>query len=114
MKNPRFSVIIPLYNKAPYVRQALESIIAQTCKDWECIIVNDGSTDESLRVVEDYIRETMSDERLAIRVISQKNAGVAAARNRGVKESKGQYVAFLDADDWWESNYLEEMSHLIE
>ena len=95
------------------MRKALESVMSQTYKDWECIIVNDGSTDESLRVVEDYIRETMSDERLAIRVISQKNAGVAAARNRGVKESRGEYVCFLDADDWWEPNFIDEIDRLI-
>lgn len=112
--NPRFSIIVPLYNKAQYVRHALETIVAQTYKDWELIVVNDGSTDESLQIVEDYIRETMSDERLAIRVISQANAGVAAARNRGVKECSGEYLCFLDADDWWEPNYLEEMSQLIE
>ena len=109
----KFSVIVPLYNKAPYVRKALESVVTQTYKDWELIVVNDGSTDESIQVVEDYIRETMSDERLAIRVISQANAGVAAARNRGVNESSGEYVCFLDADDWWEKEYLEEMDKLI-
>lgn len=111
--NPRFSIIVPLYNKAPYVRKALDSIVSQTFKDWECIIVDDGSTDESLQIVEDHIRETMSDERLAIRVIHQANAGVAAARNNGVKASHGEYVCFLDADDWWEPTFLEEMDSLI-
>lgn len=108
-----FSVIIPLYNKAPYVRKALESVVAQTYRDFELIIVDDGSTDESLQVVEDYIRETISDERLTIRVIRQKNSGVAAARNRGVKESRGEYVCFLDADDWWEPNFLGEIYKLV-
>lgn len=105
---PRFSIIVPLYNKAPYVRKALESIISQTFSDWECIIVDDGSTDNSLSVVKGL---KIEDRRL--KIILQKNAGVAAARNRGVKESKGEYVCFLDADDWWEATYLEEMDRLI-
>lgn len=105
---PRFSIIVPLYNKAPYVRKALESIISQTFSDWECIIVDDGSTDNSLSVVKGL---KIEDRRL--KIFLQKNAGVAAARNRGVKESKGEYVCFLDADDWWEATYLEEMDRLI-
>lgn len=114
--NSRFSIIVPLYNKAPYVRKALESIISQTIKDWECIIVDDGSTDNSLEVVNEYIRDVlcvMCDVCKNVRVIQQKNAGVAAARNNGVKASKGEYVCFLDADDWWEPTFLEEMDKLI-
>ena len=112
----RFSIIIPLYNKQAYVRKALESVIAQTYKDFECIIVDDGSTDESLNVVNDFIRTSermkeLSNER--VQIITQKNAGVAAARNNGVAKSKGEYVCFLDADDWWEPNFLEEMDRLI-
>lgn len=107
----RFSVIVPLYNKAPYVRHALESIAAQTFRDYEVIVVDDGSTDESLQVVEDFIRCKVYG--VKCKVISQENAGVAAARNKGVKESKGEYVAFLDADDWWEPTFLEEMDKLI-
>lgn len=112
----KFSVIMPLYNKAPYVRKALESIVSQTYKDWECIIVDDGSTDNSLEVVNEYSRDVlcvMCDVCKNVRVIQQKNAGVAAARNRGVAESHGEYVCFLDADDWWEPTFLEEMDKLI-
>lgn len=120
---PRFSIIVPLYNKAPYVRHALESIAAQTFRDYEVIVVDDGSTDGSLDVVRDFVRNdgmsrlrlneplTLNDGRLTI--LSQPNAGVAAARNNGVEKSKGEYVCFLDADDWWEPNYLEEMDKLI-
>jgi len=106
----RFSVIVPLYNKAPYVRHALESIAAQTFRDFELVIVNDGSTDESLNVANDFVREVYG---VKCTVYDQTNSGVAAARNNGVAKSKGEYVCFLDADDWWESTYLEEMDRLI-
>ena len=109
---PRYSIIIPLYNKAPYVRKALESVTSQIYTDFECIIINDGSSDNSLEVVKNFVDELKIEDR-RLKIISQENAGVAAARNRGVKESKGEYLAFLDADDWWEPNFLEEMDKLI-
>ena len=114
MMNPRFSIIVPLYNKAPYVRKALESVFEQTYRDFECIVVDDGSIDNSLAVVKEFVEridDRWIDDRLTI--ISQPNSGVAAARNNGVKASKGEYVCFLDADDWWEPNFLEEMDKLI-
>jgi glycosyltransferase involved in cell wall biosynthesis len=103
---PRFSVIIPLYNKAPYIRKAVESVMAQTCGDWELIVVDDGSTDGGGYNVKD-----ISDSR--IRLVRQENAGVGAARNKGVSLSTAPYITFLDADDWWEPTFLEEMSGLI-
>ena len=109
---PKFSVIVPLYNKAPYVRKALDSIISQTFKDWECIIVDDGSTDNSLAVVKECI-EQFRIYNFKFQILSQKNVGVAAARNNGVVKSKGEYVCFLDADDWWKPTFLEEMAKLI-
>ena len=112
----KISIIVPLYNKAPYVRKALESIMSQTYKDFDLIIVDDGSTDNSLEVVNEYIRDVlcvMCDVCKNVRVIQQNNAGVAAARNNGVKASKGEYVCYLDADDWWEPTFLEEMEKLI-
>ena len=109
---PSFSVILPLYNKAPYVLKALESIISQTFTDWECIIVDDGSTDNSLAVVKEFV-EQYRIYNSKFQILSQKNAGVAAARNNGVAKSKGEYLCFLDADDWWEPNFLEEMDRLI-
>lgn len=111
MSKPKFSIVLPLYDKAPYVRKALESVVSQTYHDWECIIIDDGSTDESLQIVEDYIRCKVYG--VKCKVISQANAGVAAARNRGVKESTGEYVCFLDADDWWKPTFLEEIDKLI-
>ena len=110
---PRFSVIVPLYNKAPYVRKALKSIISQTFSDWECIIVDDGSTDNSAAICEEFILPFIHSSVHPIRLIKQANNGVAAARNNGVAASKGEYVCFLDADDWWEPTCLEELGRLI-
>lgn len=113
---PKFSIIVPLYNKAPYVRKALDSIVSQSFKDWECIIVDDGSTDNSAAICEEYLKnkfETLN-LKLEIRILRQPNSGVAAARNNGVKASCGECVCFLDADDWWEPNYLEEIDRLIQ
>lgn len=107
---PKYSVIIPLYNKELYVKKALESVMSQTCKDFELIIVDDGSTDNSATICEEYLSRLSS---LDSRLIRQANSGVAAARNNGVKASKGDYVAFLDADDWWEPTFLEEIDKLI-
>lgn len=115
-EKPRFSVVVPLYNKAPYVRKALESIMSQTYKDFDLIIVDDGSTDGSAAICEEYLSTLYTIHRTAlenIRLLSQPNSGVAAARNRGVAESHGEYVCFLDADDWWEPTFLDEMDHLI-
>ena len=121
----KFSVIIPLYNKAPYVKKALESVFAQTYTDFELIIVNDGSTDDSAAIAEDLLASRLSgvpdkvhdfvgcSSPLACRLIVQANGGVSAARNNGVAASKGEYVAFLDADDWWEPTFLEKMAELI-
>ena len=106
----KFSIIVPLYNKAPYIRHALDSVAAQTYRDFELVIVNDGSTDGSLNIVNDFIRE---ESGFKCAVYSQPNSGVAAARNNGVAVSNGEYVCFLDADDWWEPTFLEEMDRLI-
>ena len=106
----KFSIIIPLYNKAPYIRKALETVCAQTYRDYEIIVVNDGSTDDSAVVAESYLQHA---EGICYTIISQDNAGVAAARNNGVVHAQGDYLAFLDADDWWEPDYLARMAELI-
>lgn len=110
---PKFSIIVPLYNKAPYVRKALDSIVSQTFSDWECIIIDDGSTDNSAGICEGIIHSFIHSVVHPIRLIKQANSGVAAARNNGVAISNGEYVCFLDADDWWEPTWLEEMDRLI-
>lgn len=105
------SVIIPLYNKEKSIVSTLQSVFSQTYQDWECIVINDGSTDESLQVVEEFIRCKV--EGVKCKVISQANAGVAAARNRGIQEAKGEFVALLDGDDLWDNEYLEEQVRMI-
>lgn len=97
-----FSIIIPLYNKEASIAQTLDSVMAQECQDFEVVVVDDGSTDGGAAVVENY-----GDPR--IRLVRQENAGVSAARNRGIEEAKGEYVAFLDADDVWMPRFLSEI-----
>ena len=98
---------MPLFNKAQYVRRAVESVIAQSCTDFELIVIDDGSTDNGPSIVED-----IPDSR--IRLIKQQNAGVSAARNRGIEEAKGKWIAFLDADDFWVKEYLTRQIELLE
>jgi glycosyltransferase involved in cell wall biosynthesis len=100
-----FSIVIPLYNKEGQIANTLRSVFAQTCTDYEIVIVNDGSTDGSAAAV-----EAIGDPR--IRLIHQQNAGVSAARNRGIAEARGQYIALLDADDEWKPNLLETLLNL--
>ena len=91
---PSVSVIIPCYNQGRFLPEALDSVIAQTCQDWECLIINDGSTDHTPRVAARYANQ---DNR--IRCLNQPNRGLGNARNRGLSESRGRYIQFLDADD---------------
>lgn len=105
----RFSVIIPLYNKAPYVTKAISSVLSQTFTDFELIIVDDGSSDNSADIALQAIEGQGNCQ-----LLRQENAGVSMARNNGVASSHGDYLCFLDADDWWEPTFLNEMSELIE
>lgn len=95
------SVVIPLYNKAPYITRALDSVVTQTFADFEVIVVDDGSTDEGSQIVDAY-----NDVR--VRLVRQSNWGPGAARNRGIVEARGELIAFLDADDEWLPEYLTE------
>src|SRR5437016_2066869 len=101
------SVIVPLYNKAPYIKRTLDSIATQTFADFEVIVVDDGSTDGGADVVAGY-----SDRR--VRLLRQANAGPGSARNRGMDEATGEYLTFLDADDEWIPTFLETCVCLLE
>lgn len=103
---PYFSIIIPLYNKEKYVAYTLTSVINQTFKDFEVIIVNDGSTDDSLKIVSKF-----NDKRITI--FSKDNNGVSSARNYGIEKAQATYIAFLDADDYWHDTFLETIYSLI-
>lgn len=105
----RFSVIIPLYNKAEYITKAIESVLAQTYVDYELLIMDDGSIDNSFTVASKAI-----EGKANCQVFRQQNEGVSMARNNAVAKSKGDYLCFLDADDWWAPTFLEEMSGLID
>ena len=106
----KFSIVIPLYNKASYIRQTLDSALAQHEADFEVIVVDDGSVDGSREIVAAYIENT-GDSR--VRLVSQANAGVAVARNHGIALARGEWVCFLDADDWLHPEYLKQMSQLV-
>jgi glycosyltransferase involved in cell wall biosynthesis len=103
---PKVSVIIPTYNCAHYLEQAIESAMNQTYRDLEIIVLDDGSTDNTSEVVRKYGTD--------IRYIRQANAGLPAARNRAIESSSGEFLAFLDSDDWWEPSKLAEQVPILE
>ena len=102
-----FSVIMPVYNGEKFIDDAINSVCAQTYDNWELIIVNDGSKDNTADVLKKY--EINSQ----IKIIHQENGGVSVARNTAISASKGEYIVFLDADDVWHTNHLEVMNELI-
>jgi glycosyltransferase involved in cell wall biosynthesis len=103
-----FSVIIPLYNKEHTIEGTLCTVLNQTYKEFEIVIVNDGSTDNGVQIIKDYTTDSR------IRIIEQNNQGVSVARNTGVHNAKYDYIAFLDGDDEWLPEYLSKMNEAIE
>lgn len=99
---PKVSIIMPVYNKERYLRESLKSVLNQSFSDFELIVVNDGSTDNCLAIIQEFARK---DSR--IKVFSQKNKGVSAARNLGLEKAKGQWIQFLDCDDSIMPDYIE-------
>ncbi len=98
---PKFSIIIPVYNVEEYIKDCLESVARQTFKDYEVIVVNDGTKDNSMEIVKDY----------KVKIINQENQGLSVARNNGVKKARGEYILFLDSDDTIEEELLEKLNN---
>lgn len=103
---PFFSIVIPLYNKEKNILDTINTVLGQSFQNFEIVVVNDGSKDNGPEIV-----SNISDSR--IRIIHQENAGVSSARNVGIKESTGEYIALLDADDLWLENHLQNIHELI-
>lgn len=105
----RYSIVIPLYNKGPYVKKALESVLGQSFRDFELIVVDDGSADDSYDVAQTLLESST----VKYQLLRQVNSGVSTARNNGVAASCGDYICYLDADDWWENRFLEKLDQFI-
>jgi glycosyltransferase involved in cell wall biosynthesis len=106
---PFFSVIIAVYNRENHIAKAIESLLAQRFQNWEAIIVDDGSNDGTLSIINQYKNE----KRIQI-VIMDENEGVASARNKGIEFANGDYLTFLDSDDWYKPNHLESRYSILE
>ena len=104
------SVIIPAYNVAAYIGETLDSLLAQTYPDYEAVIVNDGSTDDTEQVIASY-RASLGDRLVYVK---QANGGLANARNAGLRVARGRYIALLDSDDLWAPEFLAKMLALLE
>ena len=102
MFNPKISIIVPVYKVEKYLHRCLDSIVNQTFTDWECILIDDGSPDNSGIICDEYAQ---MDRRF--KVIHQENKGVSAARNAGLDVAKGEWIGFVDSDDWIEKETYE-------
>ena len=106
----RVSIVTPSYNSERFIKESIESVLSQTYKNWEMLIVDDGSTDDSPSVIERYVS---MDDRIRLIRLNQ-NSGVAVARNTAIAEAKGRYIAFLDSDDLWMPEKLEKQLQFME
>ena len=105
----KYSFVVPVYNTEKYLKKCLDSLVNQTFEDFEIIIVNDGSTDNSKNIIDDYLKKYKN-----IILLDQKNAGLSEARNNGVKKAKGKYLIFIDSDDYVEKDLLKNIDDNIE
>lgn len=108
MASPEVSIIVPVYNMEKYLEECLNSIISQTFTNWECILVDDGAKDRSGEICDRYANK---DKRF--KVLHMKNGGLSYARNIGIREARGKFIAFCDADDWMEPEMIGHMHHII-
>jgi glycosyltransferase involved in cell wall biosynthesis len=106
---PYFSVVIPVYNKAPHIPRSISSVLNQTLQDYEIILINDSSTDDSVQEIVKF-----TDKRIKLIHRKCRGPGGYAARNRGIEESQGEWIAFLDADDAWQADHLQKMRELAQ
>lgn len=104
----KFSVIIPAYNVKDYIRKCIESVLMQSFSDFEIIVINDGSTDETSNILKQI------SSKYNINIITKNNEGLGFARNDGIKYSKGDYLIFIDGDDWIDGDYLKKASEIID
>lgn len=104
MKQPQISIIVPIYNVEQYLQSCLDSIIAQTYKDWELLLIDDGSLDKSGAICDEYAKKDVR-----IRVFHKENGGVSSARQKGQDEARGEYTIHVDPDDWIEPSMLEDL-----
>ena len=107
LDTPKISLIIPVFNTEKFLKKALESVEKQTFKYFETIIVNDGSTDKSAEIIENFAKKNKN-----VTVINQSNQGLSAARNTGIKNARGEYIAFLDSDDFLMPTFLSSLYRL--
>lgn len=107
MPTPKVSVIIPTYNYGQYIDKSIDSVLSQTYRDFEIIVVDDGSTDNTKTIIETKYRDK-------VKYIYQENSGAPAARNQGLREAKGDFIVFLDADDWFAPENLEYKVNILE
>lgn len=109
MKMVRFSIIVPVYQAERYLERLINSILAQDYKQYEMILVDDGSTDRSGNICDEFSKRYPQ-----IKTIHKKNGGVSSARNEGIRNSRGEYILFADADDYYDSSFLKDISHILE
>lgn len=110
--NEMVSIVVPVYHAEKYIQATMDCVRAQTYSEWELLLVLDGRQDPTMKVIEEYI-EKCGDMRIRL-IIQENNKGAAQARNRGVKEARGRYIAYLDADDLWKKDKLEKELKFIQ